>query len=93
MKKDPLKSMKILIERNGKFSNYQDHEAEAEVARLHQQEDDFKRQEAERERIQKQREEREKENRLVQEEEIRLKMHKLRKEEKEIVDSHSTTLK
>lgn len=46
MKKDPLKSMKIFVERNGKFSNYQSHETEAEVQRLQQQEDSYKEQEA-----------------------------------------------
>jgi hypothetical protein len=34
MKKDPLKAMKIFIERKGKFKNYQKHEAEAELSRI-----------------------------------------------------------
>jgi len=43
MKKDPVKSMKIFVERNGKFQNYQSKESDEEASRLAEQEREFER--------------------------------------------------
>ena len=85
--------MKIFIERDGKFENYQTHEKDNELNRLAEQEQFLKRQQANRDAEIKKREDKEKEDLLVQEAEIRLKMKKLRDKEKEIVDTNSSTLK
>lgn len=65
MKKDPEKAMRIFIERNGKFSNYQSREYDEEASRLREQELEFERQELERLRLEKEKEAVENETRLV----------------------------
>lgn len=92
-KADPLKSMKIFIERNGKFNNYQTHEVDDELKRLNEQENYLKKLEEERQKIERERNEKEKEDLLVQEAEIRLHMTEFRQQERELVSRHSKKLK
>jgi len=88
-----LKSIKIFLERNGKFENYQTHENDQEKERIQQAAAQMQEREAERLRLIAEREQKEKEDLLVQQEEIRLKMAKYRHNEAEIVKTHSQTLK
>lgn len=90
---DPLKNMKIFIERKGKFNNYQTHEDDAELKRLDEQENHLKKLEEERKIKEEKIEKKEREDLLVQEAEFRLKMTKFRKEERELVDKSSKKLK
>lgn len=91
--KSPIRSMKIFIEKNGKFFNYSSHEQTTEKARLEQEEQNILKQKEDLTKLEAERSEREKVDLLVQEEEIRLKMEKLRREEREILEEKSKSLR
>lgn len=90
---DHFKSMRVFVERNGKFINYQTAEDNEEQVRLKVQQEAI----VEKQRLKREEEQLEKEEELerlkVQQEEIRLKMIKLRHDDKVMVDQKSAYLR
>lgn len=92
-KLDQFKSLRIFIERNGKFINYQTAEANEEQRRMELELQEKKRKQEEAQRREQRRAQEEAERLQVQQEEVRLKMIKLRQDDRERLEKKSAYLR
>jgi len=90
---DHLKSMRIFIERNGRFINYQTAEANEEQRRLEKEKQEREKKQKEKEELERKKMEEEAERLKVQQEEVRLKMVKLREDDQKNLDERSLYLR
>ena len=92
-KLDQFKSLRIFVERNGKYINYQEAEMNEEKKRMAQEEEEKQRKQELKLEQEKKKAEQETERLKVQEEEVRLKMIKLRTDDKHNLDEKSEYLR
>lgn len=90
---DHFKSMRVFIERNGKYINYQTNEENEEMQRLKREEAQAARKKEQEERRFKQQALKEAEMLMLQREEVRLKMEKLRNDDQAHLQMKSHHLK
>jgi len=90
---DVFKSVKIFLEKQGKFENYQNFESVADVKRQQVVEDDNKKKVVEKAEGHRKLDEKEHDERKLQEEKAKLKMEAIKEEEKKLLDVRSQPLR